>query len=149
MADPMDACALLIKDHKKVARLLDEMLQTTPKSIKTRENLLEQLAEELSVHEEIEEKIFYPAVKTKKTEDIILEAYEEHHVVDQILAELQNTPVDDETWGAKLKVLSENITHHVEEEEEGLFPKVKKIMNKNELIALGEQMQEMKEKEPS
>ena len=70
------------------------------------------------IHERIEEEIFYPALKAHpKAKEIVLEGFEEHHVVDEIMGELEATPVTDEQWAAKFKVLKENIEHHIQEEE--------------------------------
>jgi iron-sulfur cluster repair protein YtfE (RIC family) len=145
MAISTDALMLLKKDHKKVKEILEEIMQTTDKATKKRQSLFEKLAEELSLHEHIEETLFYPTVKNKKTKDLILESYQEHHFVDKILEELKETEVNDETWIAKLKVLAENVKHHIKEEEQSLFPMVQKIMNKNELKELGEQMESLKQ----
>ena len=94
------------------------------------ERRTERHAAKLQVHAGIEEQIFYPAYReasgTKKGEDLTLEAYEEHRVADRLISELRALPNTDETWGAKLKVLKENLEHHIKEEETELFPKVKK-----------------------
>src|SRR6185312_16771399 len=96
---------------------------------------------ELTVHEIIEEEIFYPALKDHpKAKDIVLEAYEEHHVVDTVMAELQELPVDDETWGAKAKVMQENVEHHMEEEEGEMFQQARRVFDRDELEDLGRRM---------
>lgn len=146
----MDAITLLKEDHQKVKKILDELEKTTERGLKTREELFGKLMAELTVHEKIEEEIFYPAVKeraeSKKVEELIAESYEEHHVVDTIAAEIKQTPFDAEEWGAKFKVMKENIEHHAIEEEEGkLFPKVRRAFSKEELEDLGTQMLELKE----
>ena len=74
----------------------------------------------------------------------MLEAYEEHDVVDTILGELERTPVDDETWKAKLSVMRENILHHIEEEEEEMFGQVRKLFDAEKLESLGDQMRTIK-----
>ena len=74
-----------------------------------------------------------------------MEAYEEHHVVDQVMAELEQTSVEDEVWGAKFTVMKENIEHHIEEEEGEMFPQARQVFDKEELRALGEQMAVRKE----
>ena len=80
-----------------------------------------------------------------KTKAITLEAYEEHHVVDLVVAELEATPVSDETWGAKLTVAKENLEHHIEEEEEAMFTQARQVMDEAELEALGDSMAVRKE----
>ena len=69
-----------------------------------------------------------------------MEAYEEHHVVDTIMAELEDTPVGDETWAAKLTVMKENLEHHIEEEEDDMFKKARQVMDEAELQELGDRM---------
>jgi hypothetical protein len=80
-----------------------------------------------------------------QTRDITLEASEEHHVVDMVTAEIGGVPYDDETWGAKFKVMKENIEHHIEEEENEMFKQARQVFNEDELEALGEQMKLRKE----
>ena len=146
----MDALTLLKEDHQKVKKLMGELEKTTERGVKTREQLFTKLVTELTVHEKIEEQIFYPRVKeqatTKKVEEMIAESYEEHHFVDTVKAELQDTPFDAEEWAAKFKVMKENVEHHAfEEEEEKLFPKVQKIFSKDELEEMGTEMEELKQ----
>ena len=119
----MDALQLLTKDHDHVKKMLEELDDTTERAIKTREQAFAKLQSELEVHEAIEEEIFYPALKDHpKTRDIALEGYEEHHVVDTVMGEMRDLPVSDETWTAKFTVMKENLEHHIEEEEEDMFP---------------------------
>ncbi|MBA2253848.1 MAG: hemerythrin domain-containing protein [Chloroflexi bacterium] len=142
----MNAIQLLTEDHRKVKKLLDELESTTERGVKTRTELFATIKTELTVHEIIEEEIFYPALKQHpKAKDIVLEAYEEHHVVDTLMGELSALPVDDETWGAKAKVMKENIEHHVEEEEGEMFPKARQVFDDAELRQLGEVMAARKE----
>jgi len=141
----MDALTLLKDDHQKMRKLLTELESTTERGVKTREDLFATIKRELTVHEIIEEEIFYPALKDHpKAKDIVLEAYEEHHVVDTVMAELQDLPVDDETWGAKAKVMQENVEHHMEEEEGEMFEKARQVFDKEELAELGTQMEQRK-----
>jgi hypothetical protein len=140
-----DAITLLKTDHDKVKRLLADLESTTERGVKTREELFATIKGELTVHETIEEEIFYPALKEHpKAKDIVLEAYEEHHVVDTVMAELQDLPVDDETWGAKAKVMQENVEHHMEEEEGEMFQKARQVFDKDELELLGTRMERRK-----
>ena len=137
----MDALQLLEGDHEKVKRMLDELDETTERAEKTRTETFERLKHDLTIHETIEEEILYPALKEfAKTKDITLEAFEEHHVVDQIVAELEPPPVTDETWGAKLTVMKENLEHHIEEEEGEMFQQARQVMDRAELLELGDRM---------
>jgi len=144
----MDAFELLKKDHEKVSGIFEKLDSTTERGVKTREELFTQLKLELDVHTQIEEQIFYPAIKeAQETHDITLEAYEEHAVVKQLLAELEQLPKDDETWGAKLTVLKENVEHHVEEEEDEMFPAAKQVLSSEQIAALGQRMEVAKKEE--
>jgi hypothetical protein len=127
-------------------KLLSELESSTERGVKTRQELFATVREELTVHETIEEEIFYPALKEHpKTKEIALEGFEEHHVVDMVMAEIEGLPFDDETWGAKFKVMKENIEHHIEEEENDMFEKARQVFDEDELKALGEQMTARKE----
>jgi hypothetical protein len=142
----MDALSLLKADHDKVKKMLAEGEETTDRAEKTRTELFATLKAELMIHERIEEEIFYPALKSHpKAKDIVLEAYEEHHVVDEIMGELEATDVGDETWGAKFKVMKENIEHHIEEEEGEMFKQARSVFETEELETLGARMMELKQ----
>ena len=93
----MDAVTLLKDDHDTLKKILNELDSTTERGVKTREELFTRVKRELEVHEAIEEEIFYPALKEHpKAKELVLEAYEEHHVVDMVMAEIEDTPFDDE-----------------------------------------------------
>jgi len=142
----MNAISLLKADHDKVKKMLDEGESTTERGVKTRTELFEELKAELTIHERIEEEIFYPALKAHpRAKDIVLEGYEEHHVVDEIMGELEATDVTDETWGAKFSVMKENIEHHIEEEEGEMFKQARQVFDADELEALGARMLELKQ----
>ena len=141
----MDALSLLKADHDKVKKMLADGEQTTERAEKTRQELFDRLKAEMMLHERIEEEIFYPALKEHpKAKDIVLEGFEEHHVVDEIMGELEATDVTDETWGAKFKVMKENIEHHIEEEEGEMFTQARQVFETDELAQLGERMAELK-----
>lgn len=142
----MDAMSLLKEDHRKVKKMLAELEPTTERGVKTREELFTRLKQELVVHEAIEEEIFYPALKEHpKTKEIALEGYEEHHVVDTVMAEIEGVAYDDEKWGAKFSVMKENLEHHIEEEEGEMFKQAKQVFDEDELNQLGESMKARKE----
>ena len=142
----MDAVTLLKDDHETLKKILNDLDSTTERGVKTREELFARVSRELEVHEAIEEEIFYPALKEHpKAKDLVLEAYEEHNVVDMVMAEIQDTPYDDETWGAKLTVMKENIEHHIEEEEGEMFPQAREVFERSELQELGDRMQARKD----
>jgi hemerythrin superfamily protein len=138
----MKATDLLKKQHKEVKGLFKQ-IQSSGNG-RQRRQLLNEVARNLEGHTLIEEEIFYPAVRgleTRKAEKMVLEAYEEHHVVKLVLAELPRVNPEDERFEAKMTVLSELVEHHADEEEKDMF-KVAQKLGKDELESLGEQMQE-------
>jgi hemerythrin-like domain-containing protein len=140
----MDALELLEEDHERVKELLGKLEdEDDPRK---RERLFTQVRQELEVHEAIEEEIFYPALKEHpKAKDLVLEAYEEHDVVDMVMAQIEAVPFDDETWAAKLTVMKENVEHHIEEEEGEMFAQAREVFDADELEELGARMQGRKE----
>ena len=142
----MNAIALLEADHKKVKGLLTELESTTERGVKTRAELFATIKGELTLHEIVEEEIFYPELKAHpKAKDIVLEGYEEHHVVDVLMGELEALDVADETWGAKALVMKENIEHHIEEEEGEMFRQARQVFDAAELDDLGKRMEARKQ----
>jgi hemerythrin superfamily protein len=137
----MDAINLLKTDHRKVDKIFSEL----EKGNGNRDQLFKELATELTVHAEIEEKLFYPAVKdAEPTHDLVLESFEEHKQMKMVLGDLEQADKKTEEWIAGLKVLMEDVQHHVGEEENDLFPKVKKVLSSQELEDLGQRMEELK-----
>ncbi len=134
----MDVFELLKSDHRKVSKLFDQIESASGQAKK---RAFTQLKTELDLHAELEERLFYPRLeKAQPSRDITLEAYEEHKVVKDLLAELASNGVSDE-WDAKLKVLRENVEHHVEEEEGELFDKAEDVLSDEELEKIGAQME--------
>jgi Hemerythrin HHE cation binding domain len=141
----VDAITLLEADHRRLETLLKRGEQTSERAMKARKALLDTIARALTIHETIEEQLLYPALEEHpEARKIVLEGFQEHHVADLIMKELYQTAVTDEAWGAKFKVLKENIEHHIEEEEGPMFRTARGVMSRAELRALGEQMAEMK-----
>src|SRR6202165_1325822 len=137
----MNAIQLLKNDHKKVEKIFTDLENKAD----DRRALFPELDRELTVHAEIEEKIFYPAAKeAEPTRDLVLESIEEHKQIKMVLADLEQTDKTTDEWGAALKVLKEDVMHHVGEEEDELFPKVRKILSKEQLEDLGRRMEELK-----
>ena len=132
---------MLERDHVKVKGLLARLDATTPRAVVTRRELFSRIKTELTVHETIEEEIFYPALKSHpRAKAIVLEGIEEHNVVDNLLGELSAIAPSQEVWGPKATVMRENIEHHIEEEESDMFPKARGIFDHAELEALGKEM---------
>jgi predicted DNA-binding protein len=142
----VDAITLLEADHQKVKGLLNELESTTERGVQTRSQLFATIKGELTLHEIVEEEIFYPELKAHpKAQDIVLEGYEEHHVVDLLMGELESLDVSDETWGAKATVMKENIEHHIEEEEGEMFRQARRVFDTSELEELGQRMEARKQ----
>jgi hypothetical protein len=139
MADKPDAIALLKADHRKVEGLFEKFESAQSSSVKT--NLVLQICTELSVHTSIEEEIFYPACKGQIEDDTLTEAYVEHDGAKVIMAELLASSPDNEFYDSKVKVLSEEIKHHVKEEEmrsEGMFAQARDAGL--DMVELGDRM---------
>lgn len=136
----MHALTLLKTDHKTVEQLFKQVMKTD--SAAKKKQLVKKIITELSIHASIEEQVFYPAIRKAidKAEDMVLEALEEHHIVKWVLSELESMNPEDERFDAKVKVLCENVTHHVDEEESELFVLVRKRMDRKALNALGAAM---------
>lgn len=144
----MNVFKLLKADHEKVAGIMEKLDSTTERGVKTREDLFTQLRAELDAHAHVEETIFYPELeKADETHDITLEAFEEHRLVKQLLAELEEMDKGEDQWTAKFTVLKESVEHHVEEEEGEMFPKARKILSAEQAEILGTRMEEAKQKE--
>jgi hemerythrin-like domain-containing protein len=140
-----DPIALLETDHRRFEKLLEEGEKTTERAAKGRAEILDSLISELNVHEAIEEQVLYPALKPHaEARHIVLEGFEEHHVADVVLNELKSVATDSEKWAAKFKVLKENITHHIQEEERMMFPAARGVLAREELLALGARMRALK-----
>lgn len=134
-----DAIALLKEDHRAVEELFEKFEKASGDG--TKQKLAEEICLELSVHAEIEEEIFYPACEGKVDEDLLKESYVEHDGAKVMIAEIMNGGPGDEFYDAKVKVLQEEIEHHVEEEErrmEGLFAQARKAGL--DMDALGDQL---------
>lgn len=141
----MNAIELLKTDHRKVERLFQKV--KADQEGEQHQELFEQIKQELEVHTHIEETIFYPKLKeNEELKDIVLEGIEEHHQAKMFLRELSNLKDDSEKFEPKLKVLMEDITHHVQEEEGKMFPKVEELLDEATLNELGTQMDAEKKK---
>jgi hypothetical protein len=144
-AGPHDPIEMLERDHRRLEGLLEKGDRTTERGARRRAEVLQQLTAELVVHELIEEKVLYPALKPhSKAREVVLEGYQEHHVADVLVKELERLPTDDERWGAKFTVLKENIEHHIEEEEGEMFKTARSVLGRAELDALGRRMEALK-----
>ena len=137
-----DAIVLLKDDHKAVEKLFKQFEKAGEKAYVERRGIADKIIEALTVHAYVEEEIFYPAAReaVPETRDHVLESVEEHHVVVWLLSELVGLDPHDETFDAKVTVLTENVRHHVEEEEDEWFPQVRSAMGRKRLQELGQRM---------
>lgn len=139
----MNAIELLKSDHDRVDRLFQKVKADTEGT--EQKQLFDKIKQELEVHTHIEETIFYPRLKQEsELEDIVLEGIEEHHQAKMFLRELSNLKDDSEKFEPKLKVLMEDIEHHVMEEEGEMFVKVEEVLGAEELEKLGAEMEKEK-----
>lgn len=141
-----DAISILTEDHKKVQKMFKdfEKLMKAEDNEDEKSALVEQICEELTVHMQIEEEIFYPAVReATEDKDLMDEGEVEHEGAKELIAQLQAMEPGDDKYDAKVSVLGENIEHHVKEEQEEMFPQAKKA--KIDLKTLGTQMLERKQ----
>ena len=144
MKKPNDAIELLIGDHKKVKAMFKEFEGLTDRSKIGKKKIADQICDALTLHTIIEEEIFYPAVrKAIKDDDLMDEALVEHASAKELIAEIAGMEPGEELYDAKVTVLSEQIDHHVSEEEGTMFPKVRKT--NLDLVQLGEVMQARKD----
>lgn len=139
----MDVLELLKQDHRKVADLFQQIEAT--EVVKKHQQLFQRVKAELEAHMHIEETILYPSFeKHEELKDITLEAYEEHKQVKTLIREIAALSEGSERFDAKLKVLGENVEHHVEEEETEMFSKAKQHYDSAQLEQLGLEMQAAK-----
>lgn len=143
----MDALRLLKADHDRVRGLFTRFRAAEEAGKADEMGVLSGIImRELDVHATIEEEVFYPAARQAGGEaaDVVAEGVEEHHVVKQLMAEIESTTPGDETFVAKMKVLMENVEHHAEEEEDELFPKLREAFGDEKLAEMGEQLENAK-----
>ena len=145
-----DAIVLLKQDHQQIRKAFRDFEKAGEGARKEKGQLVKRMIELLTVHTYLENEVMYPEIRKRlpDLEDDILESYEEHHVADVLCAELFAMDADDERFNAKTTVLIENVLHHVEEEEQEWFPKVREALGRKQLQDLGARMLELKEKAP-
>jgi hemerythrin superfamily protein len=145
-----DAIVLLKQDHTEIKRLFKEFQSAGDNAKAKKGQIVERILEALTVHTYLENEVMYP--ETRKllpdVEDDILESYEEHHVADVLCMELATMSPDDERFDAKTTVLIESVTHHIDEEEQDWFPKVRAGLGRKQLTEIGARMLELKPKAP-
>lgn len=140
----------LKKEHDRFRTLLKQAKNTTERSRVRRTRIFEEFSTLLALHERVEEKALYAALKRHpETEAIVLEGLQEHHVADLLIAELARMPVTDKEWGSKFHVMGESVEHHLGEEEHNMFPLVKVVLSEKELMQVGSAMERLRAKAAS
>jgi hemerythrin-like domain-containing protein len=145
-----DAIVLLKNDHKEIKRLFRECEKAGENATVTKGKTVRKVIELLTVHTYLENEIMYPQVREllPEVEDDVLESYEEHHVADVLCMELWAMDPSHERFDAKTTVLIENVEHHIEEEEEEWFPKVRDGLGRKKLQEIGQQMADKRPSAP-
>jgi hemerythrin-like domain-containing protein len=145
-----DAIVILKNDHKDMRKLFRQFERAGESAAKTKGVIVDRILEALTVHTYLENEVMYPAVRRllPDLEDDVLESYEEHHVADVLCMELAAMSPDDERFDAKTTVLIEIVEHHVEEEEDDWFPKVREGLGRKQLQQIGADMQAQRSKAP-
>ncbi len=146
-----DALVMLKQDHQEILKAFKDFEAAGENAHKTKGRLVEKMIELLTVHTYIENEVLYPRVREllPDLEDDVLESYEEHHVADVLVMELAVMKPEAERFTAKTTVLIENVRHHIEEEEDEWFPKVREGLGRKVLQEIGEEMLEARKKAPT
>ncbi len=142
-----NAIDILKDDHDTIKNLFAQYEEAHSEAYEARQWLAQHVFRELDLHGQLEEQIFYPAVRSATTaegQDLVLEGIEEHHSIDILIEELRDSYPTDESYDAKFKVLRETVAHHIQEEEKELFPIAKQEL-RDRLDQLGDEMWRRKE----
>ena len=146
----MDALKLLKEDHSKVKKLFAEVEGLGERAAAQRKKLFSQIDKELTVHAKVEETIFYPEFKRRaensEERDEVLEAYEEHALVKELIGQLEGLDPKEETYKAKLSVLKDLVDHHVKEEEGPIFRTARQLFERDELDEMGDRIMAAKKR---
>lgn len=142
----MNVYEMLRKDHERVREIFAQLERTTESDDSRRENLFTTLYRELDVHSQAEEKFLYSRLKGEdETRELVLEALDEHKEVKKSLDELESMDKGSAEWTARLRTLRESVEHHVEEEENELFPRARKALDEEEAAGIAEDIEAFKE----
>ena len=149
-AQSTDAIVLLKDDHREIKKLFADFEKAGDGAEKTKQDLVDKMIELLTVHTYIENEVMYPRVRglLPELEDDVLESYEEHHVADVLVTELASMKASDERFTAKATVLIESVRHHIQEEEDDWFPKVRTGLGRKALQEIGQELLAARERAP-
>ncbi len=144
----MNVFELLKNDHSRVSALFTEIENTADTA--ERENLFQQIKQNLTVHAEAEEKVFYPRLEREaETEEIIEEAFDEHQEIKELLGEIETMSAEDDEWLAAVMKLKDTVEHHVEEEEGEMFDRAREVLSDEEINRLGDEIRAEEQKRMS
>jgi len=146
-----DAIVVLKNDHKEIKRAFSAFRKAEKAEDRNAmADAVGRITELLMVHTYIENEVMYPRVRAlvPDLEDDVLESYEEHHVADVLVTELATMSPEDERYAAKTTVLIENVEHHIEEEEDEWFPKVREALGRKQLQEIGAEMEQTRPRAP-
>jgi hypothetical protein len=128
------------QDHDHAREIIAKLKETTPRAVKTRQTLFDELKLDMWIHHKVEEAVFYSYLRGgKEMHGEAMEAYNEHHMANGVFEELDTFPVDSEEWGMKFKALCELIEHHMKEEERDFFPEAKDVISAEVARMMGEE----------
>ncbi len=146
-----DIVDLLKHDHREVESLFKKITgKKTSQNLTQQEKSFKELRHALTLHSEAEERFLYPRIEDiQQLRHIAFESYEEHALVRRLLGELDAIDIKSDEWKGKITVLKELVEHHVEEEEDEMFPKLRKLVDKQELSRIAEEVRQFKEAEES
>jgi hemerythrin-like domain-containing protein len=150
MSTSTDAIVMLREDHQELRRVFREFERAKDATAAQQRRLADKMMKLLTEHTYVENEVMYPRVRemVPKLEDDILESYEEHHVADLLISELALMRPSDERYRPKALVLIENVRHHMDEEENDWFPKVRDALGRNQLQELGTEMKAARKNAP-
>jgi hemerythrin superfamily protein len=143
----MDLFQILSKDHRAVEQIFERIEKVDNRDGAHREQMFHQIRQELELHTQIEEKLFYPELKRHDgTKKLVADALEEHAEVKQMLQEIGTLSVEDDQWSEMINELKMAVRHHVHEEEGQIFPAARQELDQSRIDEIGRQIEEMKQK---
>jgi|HubBroStandDraft_6_1064221.scaffolds.fasta_scaffold730578_2 iron-sulfur cluster repair protein YtfE (RIC family) len=146
----MNAFEILINDHRAVEKLFEKIGNSGKSALKTRERLFEKLREELELHTQVEERIFYPEIqKLPGAKELVPDALEEHAEVKQMLRQIAKLSPDQHEWSDRIEELKQAVQHHVKDEEHEMFPAAREEMDEQRAEDLGRRIRQMKKQKAS
>jgi hemerythrin superfamily protein len=151
MAKKQDAISLLKSDHETVDQLFDQFQDLTPRATKTQAKLRDKIVRELAIHASIEQQVLYPVTRelVPDLEPTVLESLQEHEIAERLLADVEKLDPEDQWFRPKMNVLIDTVRHHVEEEEKDFFPKLRKAVDSDQLLDIGEALAKAKKTAPT